>query len=108
PAQPCLSSRFPYGEAITVAKLRRVGQAERYLRTLGYTTVRVRSEGDTARIELPAEQIRTFVASTDLAQLVAAFQDYGFSYVSVDLEGFSSGKLNRTLVSDRREEALKP
>lgn len=97
PAQPCLSSRFPYGEEITVAKLQRVGRAERYLRKLGLKTLRVRSEGDTARIELPAEDIKTFIATLDLPALVAEFQSYGFIYVTLDLEGFRSGKLNQVL-----------
>jgi pyridinium-3,5-biscarboxylic acid mononucleotide sulfurtransferase len=97
PAQPCLSSRFPYGEEITVEKLRRVGQAERYLRNLGLTTLRVRSEGSTAKVELPADQIQSFVQTTDLPQLVEAFQSYGFIYVTLDLEGFRSGKLNQIL-----------
>lgn len=97
PAQPCLSSRFPYGEAITVEKLQRVGRAERYLRHLGFKTLRVRSEADTARIELPPDQIQSFVAATDLPALVAAFQNYGFVYVTLDLEGFRSGKLNQVL-----------
>lgn len=97
PAQPCLSSRFPYGEEITVAKLQRVGRAERYLRSLGLRNLRVRSERDTARIELPPEQIREFVLAQDLAALVAELQSYGFLYVTLDLEGFCSGKLNRVL-----------
>jgi uncharacterized protein len=97
PAQPCLSSRFPYGEAITAAKLQRVGRAERYLRQLGLRELRVRSTGDTARIEIPAEQIRSFVANQDLEVLVQTLQGYGFTYVSLDLEGFRSGKLNQTL-----------
>jgi pyridinium-3,5-biscarboxylic acid mononucleotide sulfurtransferase len=97
PAQPCLSSRFPYGEEITVSKLQRVGRAERHLRQLGLKTLRVRSEGDTARIELPPEQIKEFMLTTDLPALVAAFQDYGFLYVTLDLEGFRSGKLNQVL-----------
>jgi uncharacterized protein len=97
PAQPCLSSRFPYGEIITVEKLQRVGQAERYLRELGWKILRVRSEGDTARIELPATEIQSFVANTDLPMLVAAFQAFGFVYVVLDLEGFRSGKLNQGL-----------
>jgi len=86
PAQPCLSSRFPYGEEITIAKLQRVGRAERHLRQLGLTTLRVRSEGDTARIELPPEQIKDFVLTTDLPSLVTQFQSYGFLYVTLDLE----------------------
>lgn len=97
PAQPCLSSRFPYGEEITVEKLRRVGQAERYLRKLGWSTLRVRSQGDTARIELPAADILRFTQQTELPQLVSAFKAYGFIYVTLDLEGFVSGKLNQEL-----------
>ncbi|HEY9635367.1 MAG TPA: ATP-dependent sacrificial sulfur transferase LarE [Coleofasciculaceae cyanobacterium] len=97
PAQPCLSSRFPYGEEITLSKLQRVGRAEIYLRKLGYSNLRVRSEGDTARIELPPEQIKEFILATDLTALVSAFQQFGFLYVTLDLEGFRSGKLNQVL-----------
>ncbi|MBC1220122.1 ATP-dependent sacrificial sulfur transferase LarE [Nostoc sp. UCD121] len=97
PAQPCLSSRFPYGEEITVAKLQRVGRAEIFLRKLGWQNLRVRSEGDTARIELSPEQIKEFVLTTDLQKVVSVFQDFGFLYVTLDLEGYRSGKLNQVL-----------
>ncbi|AVH67859.1 TIGR00268 family protein [Nostoc sp. 'Peltigera membranacea cyanobiont' 213] len=97
PAQPCLSSRFPYGEEITVAKLQRVGRGEIFLRKLGWQNLRVRSEGDTARIELSPEQIKDFVLKTDLQKVVSAFQDFGFLYVTLDLEGYRSGKLNQIL-----------
>ncbi|MFM6188554.1 MAG: ATP-dependent sacrificial sulfur transferase LarE [Planktothrix sp.] len=97
PAQPCLSSRFPYTEEITIAKLQRVGKAEIYLRKLGWSHLRVRSEADTARIELPPEQIQEFVLKTNLPQLVQAFQEFGFIYVTLDLEGYRSGKLNQVL-----------
>ena len=97
PAQPCLSSRFPYGEEITVKKLQRVGRAEIHLRKLGWNNLRVRSEGDTARIELPPEQIQKFVINTDLESVVSAFQEFGFIYVTLDLEGYRSGKLNQVL-----------
>ncbi|MEH2296188.1 ATP-dependent sacrificial sulfur transferase LarE [Nostoc sp.] len=97
PAQPCLSSRFPYGEEITVAKLQRVGRGEIFLRKLGWQNLRVRSEGDTARIELPPEQIKHFVLTNNLQTLVSAFQDFGFLYVTLDLEGYRSGKLNQVL-----------
>ncbi len=103
PAQPCLSSRFPYGEEITLVKLKRVGRAEIYLRKLGYQNIRVRSEGDTARIELPPEKIQEFVINTDFSQVVKTFQNYGFIYVTLDLEGYRSGKLNQTLVSLKSE-----
>jgi pyridinium-3,5-biscarboxylic acid mononucleotide sulfurtransferase len=97
PAQPCLSSRFPYGETITVAKLQRVGRAELYLRQLGWQNLRVRSEGDTARIEVLPAQIKDFVQQTDLPALVTTLQGYGFLYVTLDLEGYRSGKLNQVL-----------
>ncbi|MGH8001390.1 MAG: ATP-dependent sacrificial sulfur transferase LarE [Brasilonema sp.] len=97
PAQPCLSSRFPYGEEITVTKLQRVGRAEIYLRKLGYQNLRVRSEGEIARIELPPEQIKEFVLKSDLQSIVSAFQEFGFIYVTLDLEGYRSGKLNQVL-----------
>lgn len=97
PAQPCLSSRFPYGEEITVAKLQRVGRAEIYLRKLGWKNLRVRSQEDTARIELAPEQIKDFILSVDLNSVVSTFQELGFIYVTLDLEGYRSGKLNRVL-----------
>ena len=99
PAQPCLSSRFPYGEEITITKLQRVGRAEVYLRKLGYQNLRVRSQEDTAKIELPPEKIKQFVADVDLPQLVAKFQELGFLYVTLDLEGYRSGKLNQVLAA---------
>jgi pyridinium-3,5-biscarboxylic acid mononucleotide sulfurtransferase len=97
PAQPCLSSRFPYGEEITIPKLNRVGRAEIYLRRLGYENVRVRSTGDTAKIELPADLIQQFVTNVNLLELTKALQSFGFVYVTLDLEGYRSGKLNQVL-----------
>ena len=99
PAQPCLSSRFPYGEEITASKLQRVGRAEIYLKQLGYKNLRVRSQEDLAKIELPSEQIQQFVAEVNLPDLVAKFQELGFVYVTLDLEGYRSGKLNRAIAS---------
>jgi pyridinium-3,5-biscarboxylic acid mononucleotide sulfurtransferase len=97
PAQPCLSSRFPYGEEITIPKLNRVGRSEIYLRRLGYENVRVRSTGDTAKIELPADLIQEFVTNINLIELTKAFQSFGFIYITLDLEGYRSGKLNQVL-----------
>jgi uncharacterized protein len=97
PAQPCLSSRFPYGELITTEKLQRVGRCEVYLRKLGWSQLRVRSQEDTARIELPPAQIKVFLAQINLEELVKTFQMYGFVYVTLDLEGYRSGKLNEVL-----------
>ncbi|MEM1170217.1 MAG: ATP-dependent sacrificial sulfur transferase LarE [Cyanobacteria bacterium P01_H01_bin.35] len=97
PAQPCLSSRFPYGEEITLEKLQRVGRGERYLRDLGLKNLRVRSEKDTARIEILPEEIKEFVLTIDLPKLVEKFKEFGFIYVTLDLEGYRSGKLNQVL-----------
>ena len=94
PAQPCLSSRFPYGEEITLAKLQKVGRAEMYLRNLGYRQLRVRCAGETAKIELPPAQISSFILKENLPQLVKHLQELGFTYVTLDLEGYRSGKLN--------------
>lgn len=101
PSQPCLSSRFPYGEEITVTKLQRVGRAEVYLRQQGWHQIRVRSVGDTARIELPPDKIKQFVQQTNLEQVTAKFQELGFLFVTLDLEGYQSGKLNRALETAR-------
>lgn len=95
PAQPCLASRFPYGEVISSERLQRVAQAEAWLISRGYQSVRVRSQGLSARIEVPAEEIASLVQQPEREALVEAFLAIGFTAVSVDLEGLISGKLNR-------------
>jgi uncharacterized protein len=101
PAQPCLASRFPYGESISAGRLRRVAAAEDWLRQRGFTNLRVRSQGETARIELPAacleNALQRLAGQALRAELVAAFLALGFQAVSLDLEGLVSGKLNRAL-----------
>jgi uncharacterized protein len=101
PAQPCLASRFPYGEPITAGRLERVAAAEDWLRQRGFQALRVRSQGETARIELPADRLSEVLAQLatgDLREcLVGAFAGLGFSAVALDLEGLVSGKLNRGL-----------
>jgi uncharacterized protein len=101
PAQPCLASRFPYGEPISAARLERVAAAEDWLRQRGIAELRVRSHGEAARIELPADQLTRLLSDLQdgalRGELVEAFQELGFSAVSLDLEGLVSGKLNREL-----------
>lgn len=101
PAQPCLASRFPYGESITAARLQRVGAAEAWLRAQGFANVRVRSQGETARIELPAACLVSLCQNLSIGTLrediVEAFRQLGFNAVALDLEGLVSGKLNRDL-----------
>lgn len=101
PAQPCLASRFPYGEPIQAAGLRRVAAAEDWLRQRGFVELRVRSQGDSARIELPADRLPDVLQALAVGplrpELLAAFQELGFTAVGLDLEGLVSGKLNRSL-----------
>ena len=97
PAQPCLASRFPYGEGITASRLSRVAQAERWLQQRHFDQVRVRSQGETARIEVPAVRLAELMQEDLRQELVQAFLQLGFTAVSLDLEGLVSGKLNRSL-----------
>ena len=97
PAQPCLASRFPYGEGINAERLQRVGAAEAWLRQRGFQELRVRSQGETARIEVPPSALQRLVEEPTRSAVVEALLALGFSAVSLDLEGLVSGKLNRAL-----------
>ncbi len=101
PAQPCLASRFPYGEAISAPRLARVAAAEDWLRQRGFPELRVRSQGETARIEIPAvalpAALERLARGQLRPQLVAALTGLGFTAVALDLEGLVSGKLNRDI-----------
>lgn len=95
PAFACLSSRFAYGDPITVEKLRKVADAERGIRALGFRDFRVRHHDSVARIELPkADMERAFELREELhAACVAA----GYAFVALDLAGYQQGNLNRLL-----------
>jgi len=95
PAQPCLSSRFPYGHEITSERLKMVEKAEEYLKECGISEVRVRCQGSTARIEIPQDELKHFFNKYNFNELVQYFSNLGFNCTSLDLEGLISGKLNR-------------
>ena len=97
PAAPCLSSRIPYGSAITREKLMRIERAESYLRSLGLTILRVRDHDDVARIEVPPEQITWLLDGSRRAEITQKLKSYGYRYVTVDLLGFRSGSMNEAL-----------
>jgi len=97
PSSPCLSSRFPYGTAITREGLARVAGGERVLRRLGFGECRVRYHDTIARIEVPADAIGRLVQPDVRAELVRELKALGFLYVTVDLQGFRSGSLNEGL-----------
>lgn len=104
PQNACLSSRIPRGTPITVAALRRVDRAEAWLRARGFAQCRVREHGDLARVEVPATDVARLAASPLREECAAALRELGYLFVSVDLEGFESGRLNR-LVPEARPPA---
>ncbi|MBC7963760.1 MAG: ATP-dependent sacrificial sulfur transferase LarE [Steroidobacteraceae bacterium] len=93
PAFACLSSRFPYGTAITPERVSQVGLAEESLRTLGFRTLRVRYHGSVARIELGQDE---FAQATGALrdQVVWLVKEAGFTYVALDLQGYRTGAMN--------------
>jgi pyridinium-3,5-biscarboxylic acid mononucleotide sulfurtransferase len=97
PAAACLASRVPYGTRVTIGTLRSVAEAESALRSLGFRQLRVRHYGDTARIEVPGEDLAAVVSRR--REVVAAVHTAGYRYVTLDLDGFRSGNLNEALVT---------
>lgn len=106
PAQACLSSRFPYGDRITPEKIAQVEKAEALLRGLGFRQLRVRHHGTVARIEAPKEDVPRFVSEDISRKVVAGMKEAGFTYVTIDLEGFRSGSMNEVLESPARASDL--
>jgi len=90
-----VASRFPYGTTLTHENVAQVMAAEKYLRSLGFPTVRVRYHEDIARIELPEARIGDFLVFND--RVNRQLQSLGFRYVTLDLGGFRSGHMNETL-----------
>jgi uncharacterized protein len=100
PQLACLSSRFPYGTAITPERLERIDRFEEGLHDLGFRQLRVRFHDTLARLELEPEALPRAV---ELAPKIAALgKQCGFTYVTVDLEGFRSGSMNEPLAQLRR------
>jgi pyridinium-3,5-biscarboxylic acid mononucleotide sulfurtransferase len=97
PSSPCLASRFPYGEIITAEKLRMVASGERLLRGLGFSQVRVRHHGSIARIEVGEAEISRSAEGSVRRAIVDHLRAEGFTYVTLDLQGFRSGSMNEVL-----------
>jgi uncharacterized protein len=98
PAYACLASRIPYGQAITATKLRQVDAGEDLIRALGLSwQVRLRHEGDTARIEVEPEAIEGFLDRDARHRVLSGLHALGFKFVALDLEGYRCGSLNRVL-----------
>ena len=101
PAQPCLASRFPYGEEINAERLEQVEKAESWLIAHGFKEVRVRTQGSAAKIEVPSNRIQQLIHELGREKIVHHFFSIGFKKVNIDLEGLVSGKLNRDLKSNK-------
>jgi uncharacterized protein len=104
PQLACLSSRFPYGTEITPERLRQVDAFEDGLRALGFRQLRVRYHGEIARLELTVESMSRALDAGVREEIVSLGRRLGFTFVALDLAGFSSGSLNQ-LIGLRRTRA---
>ncbi len=101
----CLSSRFPYGFGITKENLMKIDAAETLFRDLGFRSFRVRHHDDnTARIEVSAEELPRLLDDTLRKQVVDHLKSLGFTYVTLDLQGFRSGSMNEVLTAEVKEQ----
>lgn len=97
PPMACIATRFPYGTTISIAAVEQVKRAEQVLAAAGLVGCRVRHHGDVARIEVSVDQLSTLVAEPLRCRIVDQFRNIGFLHVSLDLEGYVSGSMNRSL-----------
>lgn len=99
PSFACLASRIPYGQRITAEKLSVVDKAEQFLINMGFKQVRVRHYGNTARIELPAEDIPRVLDGGNREDICTELMKLGFTYVTLDLNGYVSGSMNKEIAA---------
>jgi uncharacterized protein len=107
PAKACLSSRFPYGDEITVAKIQQVELGEELLEDLGFSQYRLRHHGELARIEVPATEFSSLLSEDVVQQITASFKKLGFTYVTLDLTGFRSGSMNEAIIVTTQESVVR-
>ncbi|MFO8017828.1 MAG: ATP-dependent sacrificial sulfur transferase LarE [Promethearchaeia archaeon] len=94
PSLACLSSRFPYGVKITQKKIKKIDKAEQLIKDLGIHQVRVRFHGEVARIEIEKNDFQVILKNSDIVDKI---KKLGFTYISLDLEGYRTGSLNEPL-----------
>ncbi len=97
PAIACLSSRFPYGVEINMERLEKIAACERFLKELRFREFRVRYHGEQVRIEVAPEEINRFFEPATREAIVRRFKEIGFSFVSLDLQGYRTGSMNEAL-----------
>lgn len=101
PASACLASRIPYGDPLTMEALSRVEQAEAFLRSLGFSQLRVRAHQNLARIEIPFEELQALVEVCKTSGVVSRLRSLGFTYITADLSGYRMGSMNEILRENR-------
>jgi uncharacterized protein len=97
PAMACLASRIPYGDPVTDEKLKMVEETESYLAQNGFRQFRVRHHGAVARIEVDLSDLRKMMDKTLREKIVERFKEIGFLHIALDLEGYITGSMNRSL-----------
>jgi uncharacterized protein len=97
PAAACLSSRIPYGTAVTVENVKTVEVGEEAIRALGFRQFRVRFHGELVRIEIAKDELARALTPEMAQAFVEIFKPLGFHYVTIDLEGYRQGSLNSVL-----------
>lgn len=97
PASACLSSRIPYGTAVTPQVVKTVEKGEEEIKALGFRQFRVRFHGELVRIEIAREELEKALAPDMAARFVEIFKPLGFHYVTLDLEGYRQGSMNAVL-----------
>jgi uncharacterized protein len=102
PALACLSSRIPYGTPVTIQSLSQIERAEDFLRDLGFSNVRVRHHTSLARIEVDADDLARLLEEPLRSNLIKHFKQLGYTYVTLDLQGFRSGSGNETLATSQK------
>lgn len=98
PAMACLSSRFPYGTEITYERVKMIEECEGFLRGLGFRQFRVRYHGEVARIEVEEKDIPVFLKDGLRNKVLERFKQAGFTYITLDLQGYRTGSLNESLL----------
>lgn len=102
PSSACLASRIPYGHRITPLALKRVEKAEDFLRSIGLSEVRVRDHGDIVRIEVREEEITLMLGPEKRRIISETLKSLGYHFISLDLDGYQSGSMNRVLTDHHR------
>lgn len=93
PATPCLATRFPYGTALTVENMKKVEEAEAWLKQQGYRNVRVRVHGELVRLEIDKTDFTALLKQQEV--VIAYLRGLGYGYITLDLQGFRSGSMDR-------------